>query len=224
MRRWLGGTLLGAAVLLSACEPAPPAGEAVGGTPVASTVPDSTFVYECGGGAEFVAALRRDTVWAFLPSATVALPHVAAASGAKYSDGETVFWSKASDAVLESPSDTLRGCRNNRRRAVWEHAKLSGVDFRAVGNEPGWHLEIRPETILLVTDYGERRYEFPAVAPEEDDAARTSVFRATADGVSLTLTLRAERCLDTMVDEEYETTVEVLIDGRTLRGCGRALH
>lgn len=33
-------------------------------------------------------------------------------------------------------------CKNNRAEAIWEDAKLRGVDFRAVGNEPGWHLEL----------------------------------------------------------------------------------
>jgi uncharacterized membrane protein/membrane-bound inhibitor of C-type lysozyme len=191
-----------------------------------SMIPDTTFVYECedGNGAEFVASLRRDTLWAFLPSATRALPHVAAASGVRYSDGETVFWSKGPDAFLESPSDTLRGCRNNPRRAVWEHAKLSGVDFRAVGNEPGWHMEIRPEVIVLVTDYGEHRYAFPTPAPDEDDVERSTTYRTEADGIALEITLRGERCTDTMSDEAYETSVEVLLDGRRLMGCGRALH
>jgi len=218
------GAILLAAVVAAACEAPRPADEAVEQETAAPMTPDSTFVYECVGGTEFVAVLRRDTVWAFLPSGTVALPPTPSASGARYTDGEVVFWSKGSEVLLASPADTLRGCRNNGRRAVWEHAKLSGVDFRAVGNEPGWYMEMRPETILLVSDYGERRYEFPAVAPEEDDTARASVFRSEAGGVALVVTLRAERCLDTMVDDEYETTVEVLIDGRALSGCGRALH
>jgi uncharacterized membrane protein/membrane-bound inhibitor of C-type lysozyme len=216
--------LLCTTVTLGACESAPPPRAVTEYTSAESVLPDSTFMYECEGGAGFVAALRRDTVWAFLPSGTVALPRVGSASGAKFSDGEVVFWSKGPEVLLESPADTLRACRNNGRRAVWEHAKLSGVDFRAVGNEPGWHMDMRPETIILVTDYGERRYEFPIVTPEEDDSARTSLFQTEAGGVSLTIRLRAERCLDTMVDDEYETTVELTLDGRVLHGCGRALH
>ncbi len=39
--------------------------------------------------------------------------------------------------------------------SVWHRAKLRGVAFRAIGQEPGWLLEITNGTeILLVTDYG----------------------------------------------------------------------
>jgi len=47
----------------------------------------------------------------------------------------------------ESPEASFGG--------VWQQAKLRGVSFRAIGQEPGWLLEITDSSeILLVTDYG----------------------------------------------------------------------
>jgi hypothetical protein len=34
------------------------------------------------------------------------------------------------------------GCRENRLRSVWEHAKLTGIDFRASGEAAGFAVEI----------------------------------------------------------------------------------
>ena len=42
-----------------------------------------------------------------------------------------------------------RICQNDSRRAVWEHAKLNGADFRGQGNEPGWHVENRGDDLVL---------------------------------------------------------------------------
>jgi uncharacterized membrane protein len=193
----------------------------------AAATPDrsrTTLVYECERGLEFVTAIRGDTAWAFLPDGTVPLPHVVAAPGAKYSDGALVLWATGEEAVLEIPPDSARACRNNRARAVWEHAKLGGADFRAVGNEPGWHLEIGPDSIRLVTDYGETRSAYPTPAPETDRDARHTTYRTASGDDTVRIELRGERCLDTMSGEEFETAVMLTLGERTLRGCGRALH
>lgn len=41
---------------------------------------------------------------------TIALPHVPAASGAKYSDGYTTVWTKGEEATIESGAVNLSGC------------------------------------------------------------------------------------------------------------------
>lgn len=189
-----------------------------------ATAPDTTLVYECEGGFSFVTAIRRDTAWAFLPSGTTPLPHVPAASGARYSDGSVVLWSHGDQATIELPSGPARMCRNDRARAIWEHAKLSGVDFRAVGNEPGWHVEIAADSIRLVTDYGARSRVIPTPEPRTDTITGRTVYRAVTDGDPVEILLELAPCRDTMSGERFETTVAVLLEGRTLRGCGRALH
>lgn len=106
----------------------------------------------------------------------------------------------------------------------WRAAAARGVDFRAVGNEPGWFLELDDGVqIVLVTDYGRRRVEAPAPEPAVDEAAREVTFRTQARGAPLVVTLAPGPCEDTMSGETFDTTVTVTYGGETLRGCGRAL-
>ena len=76
-----------------------------------------------------------------------------------------MFWSKGDEAMLEVGKKRHVHCKNNRAEAIWEDAKLRGVDFRAVGNEPGWHLELTAgEKVVFVGDYGTTRQEFPPLS------------------------------------------------------------
>jgi membrane-bound inhibitor of C-type lysozyme/uncharacterized membrane protein len=194
--------------------------------PTTDQAEPQTFVFECGEGYSFVARIEGERIWLFLPDKTIPLPHVPAASGTKYSDGVTVFWSKGEEARLEMEGEEPRICTNNRAKAIWEHAKLNGVDFRAVGNEPGWHLEISSglENIVFVTDYGKSGYEFPFAKPLVDDEAGRTVYRTSSGERELTIVLEGDGCYDTMSGEEFETTVTVVLDGTEYRGCGRTLH
>ena len=104
---------------------------------------------------------------------------------------------------------------------VWHAAKLRGVAFRAIGQEPGWLLEItNGEEILIVTDYGKERKSLPYVEPQEDKAARKTVFQIDADTSVL---IEGKPCTDTMSGEAFEVRVTVTLGEKTLQGCGRAL-
>ena len=224
-RRWMAASCM--VVAVSACG-APDVRQGGEGTDAATIAAGSdavTAVYECPGGSGFVARIQGDTAWLFLPGRTVPVFRTPSASGAKYADSAVTYWSHGDEATIEAPELSARECRNNRRAAIWEHAKLNGVDFRAVGNEPGWFLEIRRgRTIVFVTDYGQVRYEFPAPEPEVDQDGARAVYRTGDDDHELVVRLELRRCLDSMADDEYETTVAVTFDARELRGCGRPLH
>ncbi len=188
-----------------------------------------TFVYECDDYS-FTARIEGQQAWLFLPGKTINLPHVVSASGAKYSDGETVFWNKGKEALLILGINSLdsmkqRNCINNRKKAIWEHAKLNGVDFRAIGNEPGWHLEIsQGRQIVLVTDYGENRFIFSTPEPETDSQARQTSYKASQDGNQLLITIEGRSCHDTMSGDGYASRVKVTINKKSYQGCGAALH
>jgi len=184
----------------------------------------STMVYECGDDYTFVARVQNDTAWVFLPGQTAALLQVNTESGAKYELGDMALTIEGEKALLHQPDAPEMACVNNRRSAIWEHAKLNGADFRAVGNEPGWHMEIHHDTIVLVADYGAATYEFETPEPIEDQAGRQTTYEVTTDSHSMTVLLEGGGCTDTMSGEEFEVTVTVTLDDRTLRGCGRPLH
>ncbi|UCG85887.1 MAG: MliC family protein [Gemmatimonadota bacterium] len=184
----------------------------------------ATMVYECGDDYRFVARIQGDTAWAFLPGQTVALLQVPAESGAQYELGGMALWIDGEGARLTQGDDAGWECVNNRRRAIWEHAKLNGADFRAVGNEPGWHMELYPDVVVLVADYGAVSYEFATPEPTTDSSAIRTTYHSTNDSHQLTLVIEGRRCRDTMSGEEFAATVTVTIDARTLSGCGRPLH
>ncbi len=183
---------------------------------------DQTFVFTCDDGFEFVARTGARTAWLFLQSETVKLTKD---SADEFRSENVTFRIKGQTSVLEEPEGKHLDCRNDLRLAIWEHAKLNGADFRAVGNEPGWHLEIRDQAkIFLTTDYGTERNEFELPAPVTDATTRTTHYKANLDGQEMTLTISGETCRDTMSGEEFESKVEVVFKGKNLRGCGRALH
>ncbi|MCK5190228.1 MAG: MliC family protein [Methylococcales bacterium] len=184
-----------------------------------------TYVYECQGGYNFTARVENKGIWLFLPGQTIKLPQVQSGSGAKYSEGNKLFWSKGDEALLEIDSEKYKGCINNQAKAIWEDAKLNGWDFRAVGNEPGWHVLIsKDKGITLVSNYGRTIHKFTTPEPLTNQINRTTKYHARENGHILELILKGSRCLDTMSDEPFETTVTVILDGKKFNGCGRALH
>lgn len=105
---------------------------------------------------------------------------------------------------------------------VWHKAKLRGVAFRAIGQEPGWLLEItNGEEILLVTDYGETRNSYPYVEPVVYQEERRTQYVLESYGV--TVEIRGQRCTDVMSGEAFEVSVSIIMTDRRLEGCGRAL-
>ncbi|MCK4988205.1 MAG: MliC family protein [Desulfobacterales bacterium] len=184
-----------------------------------------TYVYECRDGYGFVARVQREKIWLFLPEKTISLTHVQSGSGAKYSEDQITYWSKGDEALLQIGDEKHTNCKNNRAIAIWEDAKLRGVDFRAIGNEPGWNLEIiKSEKIVFVGNYGQSRYEFITTEPSIDQQARTTVYKFQNDKHVMSVIIVGRHCRDTMSGEAFETTVTVILDGKQYRGCGKTLH
>ncbi|HUH36424.1 MAG TPA: YbaY family lipoprotein [Spongiibacteraceae bacterium] len=214
--------------------------EAAVATPTeAGTVPErslragETFVYDCQDprGGDFQITLRNGpgeaALWLpqrFEPVYRV-LGQVVSASGAKYQEGDVVVWTKGDTALLEIDGETYRDCVHNPHKSVWEGARLSGIDFRAVGNEPGWLLEIRDRRKLrFVYNYGEQEVSLAASAPVEEHATAQTLYNARDAKHELRVILQALPCQDDMSGEQFSTTVTVDLDGQRYRGCGRSLH
>jgi uncharacterized membrane protein len=190
--------------------------------PPASATSARTFVFSCLDGLEFVARADDEEAWLFLPSGTLRLPRTEAGI---YRDSKALFQLGEQEASLDRAEVKHPECKNDRRRAIWEHAKLNGADYRAIGNEPGWSLEIRnQETIILITDYGSTRNEFVLPEPEVDIEKRITRYEAKGTDQEMTLTISGEACRDSMSGEEFSSKATVNLDGQTLHGCGRALH
>ena len=184
-----------------------------------------TFVFECSDDFNFTARIENNNAWLFLRRDTLQLAEVESASGVKFADEEHTFWMKGEEATLITPRRTHKDCKNNYRKAIWEHAKLNGVDFRAVGNEPGWVLEISNKAdILFITDYGQSRHEFISANVSSATQGLTTIYEARNEQDQIEIKLTARRCGDTMSDEKFPVTVNVLLNQKEYNGCGRALH
>jgi uncharacterized membrane protein len=181
-----------------------------------------TFVFACRDSLEFVARTDNKEAWLFLPSGTIQLSYTGPGS---YRNDQTHFQIDGQEASLENSGVKHLGCKNDRRQAIWEHAKLNGADYRAVGNEPGWNLEIRnQESIILITDYGSTRHEFRLPKAEIDKTSRMTRYQTKESDHELSLIISGEPCLDSMSGEKFSSKAIVVLDGKTLQGCGRALH
>jgi uncharacterized membrane protein len=106
---------------------------------------------------------------------------------------------------------------------VDEQARQRGVAFRAVGQEPGWLLEIDQERITLLTDYATDTLVTAVPRPTTDQGTRTTVYRAATDDQEVRITIRVEPCVDVMSGQGFPATVTVVLNGVEYRGCGRSL-
>jgi len=105
---------------------------------------------------------------------------------------------------------------------VWHKAKLRGVAFRAIGQEPGWFLEITDGTeIMLSTDYGQKINSYPYVDPIIYQEQRRTLY--VIDDENIEIEIRGQVCTDIMSGEEFAVSVTIRTADRELTGCGRAL-
>ncbi|MEZ4696696.1 MAG: hypothetical protein R2832_09810 [Rhodothermales bacterium] len=98
---------------------------------------------------------------------------------------------------------------------------LSGatVEFHALGQEPGWMLDISEgDSMLLRYDYGQSRLAAPTPSPEMTDSS--VVYEANSSGTRWRVEIRNVPCQDSMSGQGYEATVEVVLGDRHMRGCG----
>ena len=179
------------------------------------------MVYECSE-YEFIARLGPGEMAVWLEDRYLVLSRVRSASGVKYQEGDTVFWSKGEDALLELDGQRHSDCQQVPARVPWEDARRRGVDFRGVGNEPGWTVEVRDnQHILFQGDYGATRVL--AADPQLTKIGNVRVYQADYHGQPLRVSISNAFCRDTMADITYPSTVTVEFADRSYRGCGRDL-
>lgn len=214
-----------AAALLSGC--ARPQAEPEPGPVVVAEAPRpdaGTFVYRCADGVRFSGRFRGDSVFVRIDTTSSALGRIASASGARYAGRGYELWSYGSEARLETPVGSHSECVGEAAGTTWDEARLLGFDFRAIGQEPGWLLEIDFDGMLhLATDYAQTHYYVATPASAPGDAADTAVLSARSDGVPIIITIASRPCEDVMSGEPFPRTVTVRVGEDELSGCGRYL-
>lgn len=105
---------------------------------------------------------------------------------------------------------------------VWHQAKLRGVTFRAIGQEPGWHLEItHRDSIMISTDYGTKVSTYEFVEPIVYRVGRRTQY--VIEDAKVMVEIRGEPCTDIMSGKIFEVSVSIIEEDRRLEGCGQAL-
>ncbi|MEX1993236.1 MAG: META domain-containing protein [Steroidobacteraceae bacterium] len=97
-------------------------------------------------------------------------------------------------------------------------------DFRALGQEPGWQLEMRMGSEMRLTyDYGKGTAVTPAARVQVDSSNGTRTYHAVSGGNDLRVVIVPVACADSMSGRPFAATVSVTLNGRTFRGCGEEL-
>ena len=185
---------------------------------------DEVYAYSCGDSLDFAAHVKPDSSWLFLPDTTLKVMPVTSGSGAKYQAGGYIYWSKGNEAILQKPTGSFLTCKTVPREKSWQAARIRGVDFRALGQEPGWHLEISDGgQMKYVGNYGND--SLTVATPEQSSANSkgTKVFEVQSKSHSISVEITDEPCTDSMSGFKFPSTVTVTVDSETYRGCGRAL-
>lgn len=194
----------------------------------------NTSVYVCddrGAGLNLITRSGPGEIALWLPvewgGGYFVLGQVRAASGSRYEGDDLMLWIHGEEALVEVAGEQHRGCRLDVHQSIWAHARLSGVLFRGVGNEPGWSIEIRDRRLDLELDYGTRTLSVD-VDREQSLSASTGAGVREIRGVHGTETVLVEisesPCNDSMSGEPFDATVVTHLGARRLHGCGNWLN
>jgi uncharacterized membrane protein/uncharacterized lipoprotein NlpE involved in copper resistance len=131
-------------------------------------------------------------------------------------EGGRVTGALADNYILR-PVEGGRNYRQLREKAA------AGADFWAVGNEPGWTLELdREKTIFFQDMNGDSlRMTTPRPKPDTDTL---QVYTPKHEKTEFILTIRHRACIDDMSGFMRPYTVEVQVNDKNYRGCGDYLR
>lgn len=180
-----------------------------------------TRVYYCPSSQKRITLrFEKNRLWLFSPEGTYSFDsHCDPLEGMTCRNKEgIVLRFDRETASLKTPKIQLSDCRWDPKASVWEAAKLDGVDFRAIGEEPPWILEIRGARVDFYFGYEKRRYRFPHTRIETENN------RTVMESKEFKAVLTPGPCRDSMSGKTFETAVWIEWGGRRLHGCGRALH
>lgn len=224
------------AVALAACQPqTPPAQDdapaAETGIP-AQAPPDSIdglapgerINYQCGDlalGTTF--AEQGDLVQLSFSGQRLELPIAISASGARYADDDgNEFWGKGMEnATLTLAGEEPRDCARSNRASPWDVAADNGVAFRAVGQEPGWLVELvegdgdQGASLTAHLDYGQRLLEAGDLQREGD-----AWNGQATDGTAVELSVEERDCADPMSGERFRAAASLVVGEEQFHGCG----
>jgi uncharacterized membrane protein len=103
----------------------------------------------------------------------------------------------------------------------WQAARDRGAAWRGIGQEPGWMVEIHPDSLVYTGDYGAQILRGPTPAPLREGSRVT--WNVATGQAELRIVFEELPCTDIMSGFEFPWTVHLSVNGQDLRGCGRRL-
>lgn len=185
-------------------------------------------VFQCG---EFIFGTRTGIgeIALYLPEEVLVLSQTRSASGARYQEGDVLFWMKQDRAMLSYRGTFYRQCSRSADREAIDPLEHRPVDFRAAGRQPGWLLEVvSGHNLNFLTSYGQKRVQFndPEISRNGDKV----VFRSGDQENRISVSVNKSSCV---VPEEVKdaalmnrselSQVSVWWNGRHYEGCGAFL-
>jgi putative lipoprotein len=200
---------------------------ACGGAPVVTGAGGPSgawsYVYSCEGDVRFSVRMAGDVAYLTLDGLRSELARDPQVTG-RYSGDGYALTREDERATLVAPARTLSGCEGEASASVWEDAALRGVTYRALGQEPGWYVEVTPgRSLLFVGDYGEAVVLGGAPTMTIDEARGQTTYSATGPAGPILLSVDRHACIDVMSGEGFPTRAVVTVDGVTHQGCGLSL-
>ena len=200
------------------------------GLPMIPQKTGETFVYDCTSTPGDTLSVTVKTgpgelaVW--LPSQFeknyLVLGQTRAASGARYEGDGMVVWTKGDSAMVSVGDRQYSTCRYNHSKAVWEKARLAGVLYRGLGNEPFWRLDIVNGNEASLYEPTGLTATVKLSEPNVSDNRTT--YNSTGADPALSIEVIEESCSDTMSGQEFESSISVNLGDRIFTGCGRWLR
>ncbi|MDZ7692967.1 MAG: MliC family protein [Balneolaceae bacterium] len=179
-----------------------------------------TLVYDCLVEWDLVVKADTNDAWLFLPDTTIHLPRVRSASGARYATEDYLYWTKDTEAIIEVGNQSYGTCDLDKEEAVWQDARLRGATFRASGNEPGWYLEMFPDSTTIILDYGQDTLKIPTPKPHAQTAQADTLYKMDAADHSGSIAVKREPCT-LPSGKEFSLITFLTVDEKEYRGCGR---
>ena len=180
---------------------------------------------DCGGQRGVIGFSGPEGAVLTFNGTTYTLTQTIAASGARYSDGqtpETVFWNKGDMAYVTIAGVDLPECRllddlsdTTDMDDMSDDATLA-LPFIARGNEPGWVLNITGDGSVLSREDGSR-VDVAGPLPQPE-TVETGTRYALSDDLAVTITPGI--CRDSMTGLPYPATVSLVQGGEAFAGCG----
>jgi putative lipoprotein len=179
---------------------------------------DQTSVYTCAGDFRFSTRIFGEVATVRMPTRTIALPRVRSASALRYAKDGVDLRIRGQTATLSAGGDTHGECAGQVAATAWDEARLLGVEYRAVGRDPTWSLEIDEGRYMRFMIEGSGPVYVSVPAPVRD--ART-VYRAGGESIDLEAAIEERPCRDPSTPEPFPHTVTVTLNGIAYSGCGR---